>query len=154
MVGVATVAADAEAHLTGDDAGRTDAAHGAPMQFDEFIDQVQQRGGFEQRDPAWEATARSLELLAMTLGEEARNAAAQLPDELGDVLGGAPNDNRRTLTTDEFLIELRQRVPYEASEDEIRTHASATLSTLRDAITGPEWADLLRELPDGYGELI
>jgi uncharacterized protein (DUF2267 family) len=121
------------------------------MKFDEFVGRVQHRAKLGTEGE----TVRAIEATLTTLGErlaggEAANLAAQLPEELGAYLRGAPEGESFDL--DEFFnrVTIREGV----DEPGAVYHARAVLSVLKEAVTPGEWADMRAQLPDEYEALL
>ncbi|TDC36373.1 DUF2267 domain-containing protein [Micromonospora sp. 15K316] len=123
------------------------------MNYDTFIDQVAQRTrGSSERAVA--LTSATLETLAERLtGGEVLDLAAQLPKPLQVVLKPSP----RTEAADRFgAAEFIARVALRADVDETaaRNGARAVFTTLREAITGGEFDDVMTQLPRDYREMV
>ncbi|MFI5486241.1 DUF2267 domain-containing protein [Micromonospora echinaurantiaca] len=123
------------------------------MNYDTFIDQVAQR----TRTPSERAVAltrATLETLAERLtGGEVLDLAVQLPKPLQLVLKPSP----RTESADRFGgAEFVARVALRAGVDEpaARDGARAVFVTLREAISGGEFDDVVAQLPRDYRELV
>jgi uncharacterized protein (DUF2267 family) len=122
-----------------------------PVDYDEFIQGVAGRLG-ASRD---EATALSLATL-VTLSErisggEVRDLAAQLPERLrGWLLPTEENAEHFGLA--EFLrrIETHAAVSTERAQEGAR----AVLATLREAVTGKDFADTLTHLPKEFWAVV
>lgn len=120
------------------------------MNHDTFIDNVGQRAGVSSDQAALIARA-TLETLAdrLTAGE-ALDLAAQLPEPLQLAM------RQRTETADRFgLGEFTHRVAERAGIDEAAAvnGIRAVFTTLREAITGGEFDDVLTQLPREFAEL-
>jgi uncharacterized protein (DUF2267 family) len=121
------------------------------MDYAELLDRIEDQAGLDA-EGAEQALAATLTTLAERISEEeAEDLAAQLPGEvkaqlMGDVAGG------EVFSADEFINRIADRegaIP----ADEARRHAEAVLITLREAISGGEFEDILLQLPDDYLEL-
>ncbi len=121
------------------------------MDYSELVGRVEEQAGLET-EGAEQALAATLTTLAERISEEeAEDLASQLPGEvkaqlMGVVAGG------EVFTADEFVRRIADReggIP----ADEARSHAEAVLITLREAISGGEFEDILLQLPDDYLEL-
>jgi uncharacterized protein (DUF2267 family) len=123
------------------------------MNYDTFVDQVAQR----TRTPserAVELTRATLETLAERLtGGEVLDLAAQLPKPLQLVLKPSP----RTEAADRFgAAEFVARVGQRAGVDEAaaRNAVRAVFITLREAVAGGEFDDIVVQLPRDYREMV
>jgi uncharacterized protein (DUF2267 family) len=120
------------------------------MQYDEFITRVNESGGIADRGHAETAIAATLEVLGQRLsGGEASDLAAQLPTELKGLLDAQQGD-AEGFGVDEFLRRVAEREARGCGPDQAREHARAVLSTLSEAASGGELADLKSQLPAGY----
>jgi uncharacterized protein (DUF2267 family) len=121
------------------------------MQFDDFINRVQEETKLGTREEAIEITRAVLETLGERLDRKVRNGvAAQLPDELKEFLLA------RSDHTDRYgLIEFYNRVGARADlkHQAAVTRTGQVVSVLRQAIPEGEIQDILEDLPDEYEEL-
>ncbi|HEX2772493.1 MAG TPA: DUF2267 domain-containing protein [Micromonosporaceae bacterium] len=120
------------------------------MNYETFIDRVAQRAGVSS-DQAVILTRATLETLAdrLTAGE-ALDLAAQLPKRLQMPL------RPREETAERFsLAECIRRVGERAGVDEAAAAngVRAVFATLRQAVTGGEFEDLLAQLPSDFAEV-
>ncbi len=129
------------------------------MEYQEFIERVQKEAGLAAPD---EATAVIKAVLG-TLGEmlsptERRHLAAQLPKSMKDYvtewMQRPPKEKGRPHRFG--LEEFRHRV---AARSDVRYPAAirrsrAVMKVLREAVTPGELADIFRELPQEYEELL
>jgi uncharacterized protein (DUF2267 family) len=120
------------------------------MTYDEFIDAVAELGQLS-REEAEEVTHATLQTLAERItGGEADDVASQLPKRLKDAL----------LTTNEQaepcgLEEFKRRVSERSAGIDDTTHAiRAVMTTLREALTGGEFDDVMDQLPVEFGAVI
>lgn len=121
------------------------------MDYSELLSRIEDQAGLDT-EGAEQALAATLTTLAERISEEeAADLASQLPGEVKAQLTGAGGDGE-VFAADEFLRRVAEReggVP----SDEARAHAEAVLTTLREAIGGGEFEDILLQLPDDYLEL-
>jgi uncharacterized protein (DUF2267 family) len=119
------------------------------MTYDEFIDAVAERGGLS-REEAEEVTHATLQTLAERItGGEADDVASQLPKRLQDDLRGA-HEQAEPFGLEEFKRRVSERVDVDDSADAIR----AVMTTLREALTGGEFDDLMDQLPVEFWEVV
>ena len=121
------------------------------MDYAELLARIEDQAGVET-EGAEQALAATLTTLAERISEEeAQDLASQLPGEVKGQLKGATAGGE-VFSADEFIKRVADReggVP----PDEARAHAEAVLGTLREAISGGEFEDILLQLPDDYLEL-
>ncbi|MGH8243754.1 MAG: DUF2267 domain-containing protein, partial [Steroidobacteraceae bacterium] len=102
-------------------------------------------------EQAINATRATLSTLAERLGaDEARRLGAQLPEGIGQYLGGASRESER-FSREEFLqrVSEREGVDLPVSVQ----HARAVLDTLKRAVSEGEMRDVLQRLPAEYAPL-
>lgn len=123
------------------------------MQTQEFINRVQQQVESPVAQPQAEAAVdATLQVLGQTLpAREARSLAAQLPAELKaavtrDAEGEAPPDAE---TFRDRVAEIGNVSPGEA-----HAYADATLTVLREAVSGGEAIDVALQVPPFVSELM
>ncbi|WP_320066211.1 DUF2267 domain-containing protein [Micromonospora sp. RTGN7] len=123
------------------------------MDYNTFVDQVAQRARVPA-ERAVELTRATLETLAERLtGGEVLDLAAQLPKPLQLVLRPSPD----TEAADRFgAAEFVARVGRRAALDEraARDAVRAVFVTLREAVTGGEFDDIVVQLPRDYRDMV
>ncbi|MFI6131276.1 DUF2267 domain-containing protein [Micromonospora sp. NPDC051141] len=123
------------------------------MDHHTFVARVAGRTGTAE-DRAATLTAATLGTLAERLtGGEVLDLAAQLPKPLR----GALNPQPHTEAAERFgAVEFVARVARRAGCDEntARGAARAVFATLREAISGGEFADVVMQLPRDYRDLV
>lgn len=121
------------------------------MNYDTFIDLVARRAQVSSPQ-AVDLTRATLETLEDRLsGAEVVDLAAQLPKPLQATL------RKRGGTAARFGVDaFVRRVGRGAGIDEAlaRTGAGAVFTTLREAVTGGEFDEVMAKLPDDYQELV
>lgn len=124
------------------------------MKYDEFLNQVRQRGGPVEREHADAAAKQILAALGQRLvGNEPHDLASQLPAELKDPLLRRTGDAEIGDELDDFLRRVADREGHGCSSEEALTHAQAVLSTIADFVSAGEIQDLRSQLPAGYAPL-
>lgn len=122
------------------------------MQHDEFITQVRHRANLRTSGDAELATRATLETLAERLaGNEANNAAAQLPKGIAQYLQHQYAGTGVRLSLDEFFqrISLREGVELPKAVN----HARAVIEVLSQAISPGEIQDIRTQLPPEFEPL-
>jgi len=115
------------------------------VQYEVFLNKVQDRIGPTQPDDARRAIIATLETLGERIsGGEANDLAEQLPEELKEPLQQAGEDNEE-FSLDEFLRRLSEREDVET--DAARNHVSAVMTVLKEAISGGELDNIRAQLP-------
>ena len=120
------------------------------MQFDEFTGKVQHKAKLATTGEALAATRATLETLAERVaGDEPKNLAAQLPQEIGKYLEGAHIVERFSLA--EFFDRVTEK---EGVDKPVAVyHARAVIDTVMEAVSEGEIEDLKAQLPDEWNPL-
>src|SRR5918911_3304256 len=116
------------------------------MQYEEFVERVQQRAGLASFAEAEEATRATLTTLGEYLtGGEGLDLAAQLPQGLAEHLRRQPPERSMIFSLNDFL----QRVGEEegARIEEAEAHTRSVLRVLEEAVTKGEMDDVRRQFP-------
>jgi uncharacterized protein (DUF2267 family) len=121
------------------------------MDYSELVSRIEDQANLDT-EGAEQALAATLTTLAERISEEeAEDLASQLPREVKALLTGAGSDGE-VFSANEFVKRVAKREGGIAPE-EGRRHAEAVLITLREAMSGGEFEDILLQLPDDYLEL-
>jgi uncharacterized protein (DUF2267 family) len=121
------------------------------MRYDDFIDAVSGRMGVAV-DKAEDLTYATLRTLAERItGGEARDLAAQLPRPLRDLLIPSA-EPAEAFDLGEFIRRVSERAGVNAAEAAAGTQA--VFATLRKAVTGGEFHDILTQLPTEFREAL
>ena len=121
------------------------------MQFDEFINRVQERTGLDTSEDAERLARAVLETLGERLDRKVRNGVeAQLPNELKDVLL-ARTQNTEQFTLEEFYNRVGARA--DLTYQDATEHTRQVLAVLQEAIAEGEKMQILESLPAEYGQL-
>ncbi len=121
------------------------------MQYEEFLNKVQDRIDPAQPDEARRAITATLQTLAERIsGGEASKLAAQLPEELKEPLQRAVEDAEE-FSLDEFVRRISEREGVDI--DTASSDASAVMTVLREAVTAGELRDVLDQLPQNFYRL-
>ena len=122
------------------------------MQFDEFIDRVQERTGLNSREEVEAVIGAVLETLGERLDRKVRNGVeAQLPNELKEsLLARAQNTDQYNI--EEFFNRVGARADLRHQDATERTRQ--VLSVLRESISEGEIQDIRESLPGEYDILL
>ena len=124
------------------------------MKYDEFLNQVRQRGGPAEREHADAAAKQILAALGQRLaGNEPVDLASQLPAELKDPLLRPTGKAEIGDEFDDFLRRIADREGRGCSSEEALTHAQAVLGTIASFVSSGEIQDLRSQLPASYAPL-
>ena len=120
------------------------------MDYEAFEKAVSGRAGMP-RDRARVLIQAVLQTLAERLtGGEADDLAAQLPKPAKEWLtrGGGPAES---FGVDEFIRKVSEHA--RVRPEEAREATRAVFATLREAVSGGEFKDVMSQLPDEFSEL-
>ena len=120
------------------------------MKFDDFTGKVQNKAKLATKDEALSAIRATLETLAeRTAGDEAKNLAAQLPEEIGRFLKGSQILERFSLA--DFFDRVTEK---EGVDKPVAVfHARAVIDVLQEAVSAGEITNLRSQLPDEWDPL-
>ena len=118
------------------------------MQYEEFLNRVQDRIGPAQPDEARRAITATLS--ERISGGEANDLAAQLPQELKEPIQRS-GEEAEAFSLEEFLRRVGEREG--ANADTAREHASAVITVLREAVTEGQLDDIRAQLPQEFAPL-
>jgi uncharacterized protein (DUF2267 family) len=122
------------------------------MQYQEFIERVQQQAGLASFGGAEAATRATLTTLGEYLtGGEGLDLASQLPQGLAEILRQQPPERSTIFSLNDFL----QRVGEEEGVgiEEASVHARAVMGVLEEAVTKGEMDDVRRQFPSEFDPL-
>ncbi|MFK3979799.1 DUF2267 domain-containing protein [Micromonospora sp. NPDC050397] len=121
------------------------------MNYDTFVDMVAQRAGVDQ-ERAVELSRATLQTLAdrLTSGE-VMDLAAQLPQPLQALIQNPPDIAER-FDASVFVDRVAERANVDAGL--ARNGARAVLTTVREAVTGGEFDDVMSQLPRDFRDLV
>jgi uncharacterized protein (DUF2267 family) len=121
------------------------------VDYDGFVRAVTARAGISRPEAAV-LTRATLQTLGERLtGGEAADLAAQLPKELKEWLAGSAKPTAEAFRLDEFIRRVSERA--NVPPGEARDGTRAVFLTLRDAVTGGEFRDMMSQLPKEFAEL-
>ena len=121
------------------------------MKYDKFLDRVAEPAGVS-REQAETLTRATLQVLAQRIsGGEARDIARQLPPDLDAALR-PEHEQAEPFDLEVFVQRVADRsfVDHDAAVAGVR----AVFQTLREAVTGDEFEDVLAQLPREYAALL
>ncbi|QLQ35492.1 DUF2267 domain-containing protein [Micromonospora robiginosa] len=123
------------------------------MDHHTFVVRVARLSGTAE-DRAATLTAATLETLAERLtGGEALDLAAQLPKPLWGMLDPHPGtEAAERFGAAEFVARVARRA--DCDENTARGAARAVFTTLREAISGGEFSDVVVQLPRDYRDMV
>lgn len=122
------------------------------MQYEEFIERVQQRSALASFADAEEATRATLTVLGEYLtGGEGPDLASQLPQGVAEVLHQQPPERSTIFSLNDFL----ERVGEEEGVgiEEAQDHARAVVDVLEEAVTEGQMQDVRRQFPSEFNPL-
>ncbi len=123
------------------------------MKYDELLARVRDSGEYDTREEAERVVRVVLAALGVRLvGGEAKDLAAQVPDQVSEVLTVQADSGGVQVGIEDFLREISRQLGTDSTET-ARWDASAVLTTLAEGITGGELNQLLSQLPSGYAPL-
>jgi uncharacterized protein (DUF2267 family) len=122
------------------------------MKRDEFLKHVQSVAQLDSREEAERATRATFEVLAERIvGNEAKDLASQLPQELGQYLRGREGENGQAFSLKEFYQRVADK---EGVEPTIAAmHVRAVFTVLQQGVTPGEFADVRANFSPDYEEL-
>ena len=119
------------------------------MQASEFFKRVQHYGNMSSEDEAQRATRATLMTLGERIGrEEVNDVFAQLPREIVQSFPPIETPRAEDFGLDEFFGRVAARAGADA--DAAQQYTRAVFSTLQEAITSGELADVLMRLPGDF----
>ncbi|MBO0869947.1 MAG: DUF2267 domain-containing protein [Micromonosporaceae bacterium] len=121
------------------------------MDYDQFVATVARRSGLPKEEAADLARATLRVLSERLSGGEAEDLAAQLPRPLQSWLR-TPVEQARRFGLEEFVIRVSDRADLDAIT--AWTGVRAVLTTVRDAVSGGEFDDIMAQLPREFDEVL
>lgn len=132
---------------------RRGSLHSARVNYDEFLEEVQRRGGFASREEAAAAVQCTFQTLAERLsGEESTDLAAQLPDEVADCLFRPEEEKAEKFPLDEFFNRVGSRAGVGMDQGEHYTRT--VMKVLGIAVTPEEIEEAFSHLPADFRALL
>ena len=122
------------------------------MKRDEFLKHVQSVAQLDSREEAERATRATFEVLAERIvGDEAKDLASQLPQELGQYLRGREGENGQAFSLKEFYQRVADKEGVEPNVAAM--HVRAVFTVLQQAVSPGEFADVRANFSPDYEEL-
>lgn len=122
------------------------------MKYQELLKKVQSVAQIGSEAEAEKAVQATLETLSeRIIGDEAKDLAAQLPEEIGQYLRGREGENGAHFSLQEFYSKVSEKEHIEAPT--AANHVRAVFATLRDAVTPGEFEEVRNALSKDYEEL-
>ncbi|KAB8315144.1 DUF2267 domain-containing protein [Tolypothrix campylonemoides VB511288] len=122
------------------------------MKYGEFIKHVQNVGQLNSREEAEHATRATLEVIRERIvGDEAKDLASQLPQELGEYLRGREGENGQHFELQEFIKRVSEKEGVEPTA--AIAYIRSVFAVLRNAVTPGEFEDFQANFTKDYAEL-
>ncbi|MFN6570615.1 hypothetical protein A6770_29550 [Nostoc minutum NIES-26] len=122
------------------------------MEYDEFITHVQSLAQSNSREEAERATRATLATIKEHVaGDDAKELAAHLPQELGDYLVGREGNGVQSFNLQEFIARASQKENIEPTTTAI--HVRAVFAVLQNAIKPEVFAAFHNHFSHDYEEL-
>jgi uncharacterized protein (DUF2267 family) len=123
------------------------------MIYEDFIDAVARRAGVSAEQAATLTRATLRTLAERISGGEAEDLASELPDALGKHLRKPPNQEfAEPFGLEEFVRRVSEQA--DVAPTVAAASVRAVLTTLREAVTGDEFEDMVAQLPKEFREVI
>ena len=122
------------------------------MKYDEFIKHVQTVAQMDSREDAQRATQATLEAIRERIvGNEAKDLASQLPQQLADYLRGREGEDGQPFSMEEFVQRVSAKEQVEPTV--AANHARAVFAVLQNAVTPGEFTDFKANFSEDYIDL-
>ena len=122
------------------------------MRYDEFVKHVQTLAQVDSRDEAQRAIEATLETLGTRIyGDEAKDLASQLPEEMSQYLQGHQGESGESLSLMEFYQQVADKEGVNGAD--AATHVKAVFSVLMQAVTPGQLEHIRANLSEEYEEL-
>lgn len=130
---------------------------GRAVQYQGFIERVQQRAGLASFGAAEAATRATLTALGEYLtGGEGLDLASQLPQGLAEILRQRPPERSEFFSLNDFLQRVGEIEVGEIERmgfEEASAHARAVMGVLQEAVSRGEMEDVRRQFPSEFDPL-
>jgi uncharacterized protein (DUF2267 family) len=122
------------------------------MKQDEFVKHVQAFAQLDSREDTQRAIQATLETLGSRIyGNEAKDLASQLPQEIAQYLQGHEGESGESFSLKDFYERVAQKEGVDGATASI--HTKAVFAVLAEAVTPGEFSDIRANLSDDYEEL-
>jgi uncharacterized protein (DUF2267 family) len=122
------------------------------MKYDEFIKHVQSVGQIDSREKAQRAISATLETVKERIvGDEAKDLAAQLPEEIAKYLRGREGENGQHFKVEEFIERVSKKEGVESTDAVI--HIRAIFTVLQSAVSPGEFTSFKHNFSDDYADV-
>lgn len=122
------------------------------MKYDEFIKHVQTVAQMDSREDAQRVTQATLETIRERIvGNEAKDLASQLPQQLGEYLRGREGEDGQPFSMEEFVQRVSAKEQVEPTD--AANHARAVFAVLQNAVTPGEFTDFKANFSEDYIDL-
>ncbi|MBF2015774.1 MAG: DUF2267 domain-containing protein [Rivularia sp. T60_A2020_040] len=122
------------------------------MKYDEFIKHVQSVAQVDSREQTERVTRATLETIKERIvGDEAKDLAAQLPEEIAQYLRGREGENGQHFKLQEFIERVSKKADVKSTDAIMQVRAVFTV--LQNAVSPGEFADFKHNFSDDYAEL-
>jgi len=119
------------------------------MQYQDFIERVQQRAGLPSFAAAEAATRATLTTLGEYLaGGEGLDLASQLPQGLAEPLRQQPPERSKIFSLNDFVQLVGEKEG--AGFEEASAHAHVVMGVLGEAVSKSEMDDVRRQFPSEF----
>ncbi|MGB6300730.1 MAG: DUF2267 domain-containing protein [Rivularia sp. (in: cyanobacteria)] len=122
------------------------------MKYDEFIKHVQSVAQIDSRDRAEAAIKATLEVVKERIvGDEAKDLAAQLPEEIAQHLRGREGENGQHFKVKEFIERVSKKAGVEPNDAVM--HIRAVFTVLQNAVSPGEFTSFKHNFSDDYADV-
>ena len=122
------------------------------MKYDEFIKHVQSVAQIDSREKAEVAIKATLEVVKERIvGDEAKDLAAQLPEEIAQYLRGREGENGQHFKVKEFIERVSKKEGVEPNDAVM--HIRAVFTVLQNGVSPGEFASFKHNFSDDFSEV-
>ncbi|MEM6753017.1 MAG: DUF2267 domain-containing protein [Cyanobacteria bacterium P01_C01_bin.38] len=122
------------------------------MKYDEFIKKVQSVAQIDSREKTEAAISATLETVKERIvGDEAKDLAAQLPEEIAKYLRGREGENGQHFKVEEFIERVSKKEGVQPNDAVM--HIRAILTVLQSAVSPGEFTSFKHNFSDDYADV-
>lgn len=122
------------------------------MKYDEFIKHVQSVAQIDSREKTEAAISATLETVKERIvGDEAKDLAAQLPEEIAKYLRGREGENGQHFKVEEFIERVSKKEDVQPNDAVM--HIRAVFTVLQSAVSPGEFASFKHNFSDDYADV-